>query len=146
MQLSHEQFQQLVDSGDPVMLALGAHWIALKQIMAPITAVDNAPRSQEAKAEGEELGMIRWLRYLNRSVLDFDSARAAADADASASAGSASDGSAGAGVGAGRNRKATSDRGSWREYIAWPLWVEKQLDDDLEYFGRESQNVQGTEE
>lgn len=143
MQLSHEQFQQLVDPGDPVMLALGAHWIALKQIMAPITAVDNVPRSQEAKAQGEELGMIRWLRYLNRSVLDFDSARAAAGASVSSTS---DDAGAGAGAGAGRNRQATSDRGSWREYIAWPLWVEKQLDDDdLEYFRRESLNVQGTE-
>jgi len=126
MQLSHEHFQQLIDTGDPVMLLLGAHWIALKQIMAPITAVDNVPRSEKARAEGGELGMIQWLRYLNRSILDLEST----------TAGSA--GSAGADAG---KRKTASDGGSWKEHIAWPLWVERQLDDDLEYFGRESPNV-----
>ncbi|KAJ1338185.1 RNA polymerase II-specific transcription factor-like protein [Microdochium nivale] len=116
MQIPHEQFQHVIDPTDQTMVVLAAHWIALKQVMAPITSIEHEGRTDKAKAEGEQLGMIRWLRHLNRSV------------PLSSSSSSSSSSAAAAAV-----TEEDVDR-----YMRWPRWVEAQLERDLGCFGRKS--------
>ncbi len=69
--LPHDRFQHLIDPGNQVCLLLAAHWIALKQIMATITEMETSARAKHPEAQndrGIELGIIRWLKYLNRMV------------------------------------------------------------------------------
>jgi hypothetical protein len=112
MMLPHDKFRRIIDPTNQVMLLLGSHWIALKQIMAFITeceetasqdlntaATGRAPAVRNAASQKAEMGldpgMARWLRWLNRQV----------DAE-------------------------------HQIYNAWPLWVEEQLDRDICFFGR----------
>ncbi|KXJ96938.1 hypothetical protein Micbo1qcDRAFT_229726 [Microdochium bolleyi] len=112
MQIPHEQFQQVIDPSDQTMVILAAHWIALKQIMAPVTSVEHEGRSDKARAEGEQLGMIRWLRHLNRAVPALEVGREVLES----------------GVAVTRE-----DVERWME---WPMWVEAELERDLECFGK----------
>lgn len=70
MQISHEDFQSLIDSENQVILLLASHWIALKQIMATITGIEHKQRAKRPKQkDGDlDLGMVRWLRHLNQQV------------------------------------------------------------------------------
>ncbi|KAI1805736.1 hypothetical protein F4811DRAFT_560949 [Daldinia bambusicola] len=109
IQLPHAQFQRLVDPESQTCTLLAAHWIAVKQIMAPVTETEHRlrarePRHQPQQEGGDEnkdnggsmnRGMARWLKYLNRQV----------DAE-------------------------------HRCYNDWPVWVEEQLDRDPTFFGR----------
>ncbi|KAI8960621.1 hypothetical protein F5Y11DRAFT_262745 [Daldinia sp. FL1419] len=117
IQLPHAQFQRLVDPENQVCTLLAAHWIAVKQIMAPITETEHRLRAREPQPShqgndessssssgngnkdqdnsGMNQGMVRWLKYLNRQV----------DAE-------------------------------HRRYNDWPVWVEEQLDKDPTFFGR----------
>ncbi|KAJ8122731.1 hypothetical protein ONZ43_g1141 [Nemania bipapillata] len=66
MQMPHEDFQSLIDGRNQVSLLLASHWIALKQIMATITGVEH---TQRPRKEGDvDMGMVRWLKHLNRQV------------------------------------------------------------------------------
>ena len=70
MMLPHAKFQPLVDPNNQVALVLGAHWVALEQIMAPICEAENkvsASRGRSSKT-GASLGNIRWLRYINAQI------------------------------------------------------------------------------
>lgn len=111
IQLPHAQFQRLVDPENQTCTLLAAHWIAIKQIMAPVTETEHRlrarePRHQNHDQEGNSssssknngsmnLGMVRWLKYLNRQV----------DAE-------------------------------HRRHNDWPAWVEEQLDRDPTFFGK----------
>ncbi|RWA04728.1 hypothetical protein EKO27_g10380 [Xylaria grammica] len=70
MQIPHENFQNLINSENQVCLLLASHWIALKQIMATITGVEHSQRpQQQGRKDGDmDLGMVRWLKYINRQV------------------------------------------------------------------------------
>jgi hypothetical protein len=70
MQIPHENFQSLIDGGNQVSLLLASHWIALKQIMATITDIEHRQRPPQMKRkEGDmDIGMLRWLKYINRQV------------------------------------------------------------------------------
>jgi len=73
--LPHEKFQRVIDPSNQIMTLLGAHWIALKQIMAFITEAeyrvrDRVQRDSGSGGGGMDLGIIRWLRYLNAAVDD----------------------------------------------------------------------------
>jgi hypothetical protein len=73
MMLPHDQFQKIVDPDNQVAILLGAHWIALKQIMATITEVEAKARAKEpARPEVDKHdashGIGKWLKYLNRCV------------------------------------------------------------------------------
>ncbi|KAK3387680.1 hypothetical protein B0H63DRAFT_470694 [Podospora didyma] len=78
MMMPHEDFQRLVDPDNQVAVLLATHWIALKQIMATITETeekgaakvpDSSSSSSGSRPEHSiELGIIRWLKYLNRLV------------------------------------------------------------------------------
>ncbi|KAI1340121.1 hypothetical protein F5Y15DRAFT_65093 [Xylariaceae sp. FL0016] len=72
MQSSHEKFQRLIDPGNQVCLLLASHWIALKQIMAPITEAEHRSSSRGAsppeRKGGMEVGMVRWLKHINRQI------------------------------------------------------------------------------
>lgn len=72
MMLPHDQFQQIVDPTNQVCILLGSHWIALKQIMAIITETESKgfkkTPEQQSRSGDIELGIIRWLKYLNRLV------------------------------------------------------------------------------
>lgn len=68
--MPHDNFSYLIDPNNPVCTLLASHWISLKQIMATITNVEHRCQAQESQAkEGDiDLGIIRWLKYLNRQV------------------------------------------------------------------------------
>lgn len=71
MMLPHEQFRHVIDPGNQVCTLLASHWIALKQIMAIITETEGRASGEAAKKQqgGDiEIGIIRWLRHLNRMV------------------------------------------------------------------------------
>ncbi|KAI0445596.1 C6 zinc finger protein [Xylaria telfairii] len=70
MQIPHENFQTLINGENQVCLLLASHWIALKQIMAAITGIEHAQRLQQtSRKDGDmDLGMVRWLKYINRHV------------------------------------------------------------------------------
>lgn len=71
MMLPHEQFRHVIDPGNQVCILLASHWIALKQIMAIITETEGRASGEAAKKQqgGDiEIGIIRWLRHLNRMV------------------------------------------------------------------------------
>jgi len=108
MMLAHEKFQRLVEPGNMVGVLLASHWIALKQIMASITEVEEKAagavsyKNSESRGRGAgkpgndiSLGIIRWLKYLNALVDE-----------------------------------------EHQVYNAWPRWVEAQLDADRGYFGK----------
>lgn len=51
------------------MMLLASHWVALKQIMAFITNAEHECREKEPPQENTvDLGIIRWLGYLNKRV------------------------------------------------------------------------------
>jgi hypothetical protein len=110
--LPHDKFRRIIDPTNQVMLLLGTHWIALKQIMAFITDCEEsasrdmsntAPRRPPSvrsdgspkAAEDIDPGMARWLRWLNQQI-DVEH----------------------------------------QIYNTWPIWVEEQLDRDVSFFGR----------
>ncbi|KAK9417489.1 putative C6 zinc finger protein [Seiridium unicorne] len=70
MQISHENFAHLIDPENATCALLASHWIALKQIMATITEKEYEARAQTPAQEEKrmDLGMIRWLKHLNRQV------------------------------------------------------------------------------
>lgn len=70
MQIPHENFQTLINGENQVCLLLASHWISLKQIMAAITGIEHAQRLQQtSRKDGDmDLGMVRWLKYINRHV------------------------------------------------------------------------------
>src|SRR5690349_6776196 len=90
MMLPHDKFQRIIEPGNQVAILLATHWIALKQVMAVITetedkAAEKMPGagchdrgrggagnggSGSAGAAGNDisLGIIRWLKYLNRML------------------------------------------------------------------------------
>lgn len=70
MQIPHENFQSLIDGDNQVCLLLASHWIALKQIMATITGAEHSQRPQSAiRKDGDmDMGMVRWLKHINRQV------------------------------------------------------------------------------
>ncbi|KAM7208435.1 hypothetical protein V8F20_001116 [Naviculisporaceae sp. PSN 640] len=85
MMLPHDQFERLINPGNQIAVLLASHWIALKQVMARITEVEKkgfakVPDSwkegggnkekgeEEASKHDMDVGIIRWLKFLNRSV------------------------------------------------------------------------------
>ncbi|KAK3315318.1 hypothetical protein B0H66DRAFT_565067 [Apodospora peruviana] len=73
MMLPHDQFERLIDPNNQVAILLGSHWIALKQIMATITETERKgaakqPQDEEQNRHDMDVGIIRWLKFLNRSV------------------------------------------------------------------------------
>ncbi|KAI1210413.1 uncharacterized protein F4807DRAFT_423339 [Annulohypoxylon truncatum] len=67
--LPHERFRRLIDPSSQVFALLSAHWVALKQIMAPITEAEASLRAREPRGgRGVDLGTSRWLKHLNRQV------------------------------------------------------------------------------
>jgi hypothetical protein len=71
--LPHDRFQKLIDSNNQTVVLLGSHWIALKQIMAFITEVEDRMRQKtppRQPSSGMDRGIIRWLNYLNGLVDD----------------------------------------------------------------------------
>ncbi|KAH8677410.1 C6 zinc finger protein [Xylariales sp. PMI_506] len=71
MQLAHEDFSYLININNSTCTLLGSHWIALKQIMATITEKEHEVASQQDTSQRRDmdLGIIRWLKYLNRQVI-----------------------------------------------------------------------------
>ncbi|WYZ37504.1 hypothetical protein EsH8_II_001010 [Colletotrichum jinshuiense] len=69
IQLPHEKFQRVIDMNNWTMVLLASHWVALKQIMAFITNAEHECREKEPPQENTvDLGIIRWLGYLNKRV------------------------------------------------------------------------------
>ncbi|PKS06976.1 hypothetical protein jhhlp_005573 [Lomentospora prolificans] len=74
MMLPHDKFRRIIDPSNQVMILLATHWIALKQIMAFITEVEEmarATRPTRSESDPIDPGLVRWLKYLNRQV-DFE--------------------------------------------------------------------------
>ncbi|KAK0674449.1 hypothetical protein QBC41DRAFT_377944 [Cercophora samala] len=124
MMLPQEEFRVLVEvPGDQVSVLLGAHWVAIKMIMAVVTEGEmmgsaererrvvvgeggevkeeegwkegKDPRRRMEEEGGPREGIGRWLRWLNRET-----------------------------------------KGGWRGYGGWTRWVEERLKEDLGYFGK----------
>ncbi|RYP65832.1 hypothetical protein DL769_006204 [Monosporascus sp. CRB-8-3] len=96
IQIPQESFAYLVNPENQVCLLLGAHWIALKKIMRTITDAESRVNPSSHPRDGDpDIGMGRWLKYLNRQIDD-----------------------------------------EHREYNQWPMWVETQLERDLDFFRR----------
>ncbi|KAK7439658.1 C6 zinc finger protein [Colletotrichum acutatum] len=69
IQLPHEKFQRVIDMNSQTMVLLASHWIALKQIIATVTNAEHECREKAPPKESAvDLGIIRWLGYLNRQV------------------------------------------------------------------------------
>ncbi|KAK1719796.1 C6 zinc finger protein [Colletotrichum lupini] len=69
IQLPHEKFQRVIDMTSQTMVLLASHWIALKQIMATVTNAEHECREKAPpKKSAVDLGIIRWLGYLNRQI------------------------------------------------------------------------------
>lgn len=68
--MPHERFQYLIDPTNPVCGLLATHWIAIKQIMAPVTEKEHLVnlRKKTARDRHTDMGTIRWLKYLNRHL------------------------------------------------------------------------------
>lgn len=69
--LPHDQFQRLIDPTNQVAVLLASHWISLKQIMVTITSREGLARAKQPPKSADhdmDVGIVRWLRYLNRSV------------------------------------------------------------------------------
>lgn len=74
MMLQHDKFRRIIDPTNQVAILLATHWIALKQIMAFITDMEESARTMEPGKSSEDPidpGLLRWLRHANRQV-DFD--------------------------------------------------------------------------
>ncbi|PKS08444.1 hypothetical protein jhhlp_005081, partial [Lomentospora prolificans] len=74
MMLPHDKFRRIIDPSNQVMILLATHWIAVKQIMAFITEVEEmarATRPTRSESDPIDPGLVRWLKYLNRQV-DFE--------------------------------------------------------------------------
>ncbi|KAI5927991.1 hypothetical protein F4810DRAFT_646336 [Camillea tinctor] len=70
MQMSHEDFQALADPQSQTGLLLSTHWIALKQLMVTSYDVENGvvTRSVHRKEHSLDMGIYRWLGYINRRI------------------------------------------------------------------------------
>ncbi|KAI1754753.1 C6 zinc finger protein [Xylaria castorea] len=68
MQIPHENFQSLINGENQVCLLLASHWIALKQIMATVTAVEHRPPQPNRKDGEMDIGIVRWLKHINRHI------------------------------------------------------------------------------
>lgn len=69
--LPHDKFRRVIDPSNQVALLLATHWIALKQIMAFITDVEDSARAMAPSASSDDPidpGVLRWLRHSNRRV------------------------------------------------------------------------------
>jgi hypothetical protein len=70
--LPHEAFQPLVDPNNQVCILLATHWIALQQIMTEICEqerkVNSKSAAEKSKTDGVEMGICRWLKFLNRQI------------------------------------------------------------------------------
>ncbi len=69
--LPHDKFQYVIDLGNQTCVLLATHWIALMQIMATITEIESKARAKQPephKDRGIGVGIIRWLKFLNRMV------------------------------------------------------------------------------
>ncbi|RGP66393.1 hypothetical protein FSPOR_6771 [Fusarium sporotrichioides] len=73
MLLPHDTFQALIDPDNQVMLLLHTHWVAINEIITPISRQDRnvsskyPPDQREAKPDLDP-GFSRWLKYLNQSI------------------------------------------------------------------------------
>ncbi|KAL0940719.1 C6 transcription factor [Colletotrichum truncatum] len=70
MQLPHEKFQRVINPLNQTMILLATHWVSLQQVMVTITRVEHECREKapEPKEDSPDLGIIRWLRYLNKQI------------------------------------------------------------------------------
>ncbi|KAK6825177.1 hypothetical protein PG987_012671 [Apiospora arundinis] len=70
LQIPHERFQYLIDPTNHVCNLLATHWIAIKQIMAPVTEKEHLvnPQERPPRDKHADLGTIRWLKYLNHQL------------------------------------------------------------------------------
>ena len=74
MMLPHDKFRRIIDPASQVSTLLATHWIALKQIMAFVTEVEEGARAMAPAASSDDPvdpGLLRWLKYANRQV-DFE--------------------------------------------------------------------------
>ncbi|KAM0353656.1 hypothetical protein ACHAPU_001669 [Fusarium lateritium] len=72
MLLPHDTFQALIDTDNQVMMLLHAHWVAINEIMTPISkqerhVSEKHPPDREGKPDLDP-GFGRWLKHLNANV------------------------------------------------------------------------------
>ncbi|CAK7223583.1 hypothetical protein SCUCBS95973_005228 [Sporothrix curviconia] len=133
MQLPHEQFRQVIDLDKQVFVLLAAHWIALKQIMSRITSKEEAvsmslSRSRSrSHADGEPVLGVAYDQARPMPSTEHDDSHSRVDAD----------GSMDPGIIRWLKHLNRQVEPEYLVYNKWPMWVEAELDRDMNVFAKE---------
>lgn len=71
MMLPHDTFEALINPDNQVIMLLHSHWIAINEIMTPITGQERqvAVKCSERDTEPDiDPGFARWLKYINAHI------------------------------------------------------------------------------
>ncbi|KAJ4169431.1 hypothetical protein NW754_016459 [Fusarium falciforme] len=71
MMLPHDTFEALINPDNQVIMLLHSHWIAINEIMTPITGQEKqvAVKYSERDTEPDtDPGFARWLKYINAHI------------------------------------------------------------------------------
>ncbi|KAF5616815.1 UPC2-like regulatory protein [Fusarium tjaetaba] len=72
MLLPHDTFQALIDPDNQVMMLLHSHWVAINEIMSPISGQErnvseNYPPQRDDQPQLDP-GFARWLKHINANI------------------------------------------------------------------------------
>ncbi|KAF4494861.1 UPC2-regulatory involved in control of sterol uptake [Fusarium agapanthi] len=72
MLLPHDTFQALIDSDNQVMMLLHSHWVAINEIMSPISGQErNVSEKYPPERDDQpqlDPGFARWLKHINANI------------------------------------------------------------------------------
>ncbi|KAF5541637.1 UPC2-like protein [Fusarium mexicanum] len=72
MLLPHDTFQALIDPDNQVMMLLHSHWVAINEIMSPISGQErNVSEKYPAHRDDQpqlDPGFARWLKHINANI------------------------------------------------------------------------------
>lgn len=72
MLLPHDTFQALIDPDNQVMMLLHSHWVAINEIMSPISGQErNVSEKYPPQRDDQpqlDPGFARWLKHINANI------------------------------------------------------------------------------
>lgn len=122
MQLPHEQFRQIIDLDKQVFVLLATHWIALKQIMTRITSKEEVVSASLSKMDGAEGRSSSTLQPV--PSIEVEGVKD-------------SDGTMDPGIIRWLKHLNRQVEPEYLAYNKWPMWVESELEQDVNVFGKE---------